>query len=93
MESPTARDIYIVQTKRKMTSYIAREKEPLSKLVKFIKTRCEKKGIPLQDLQKILTEIKRESVEPFLDRSKKSYQPERLTRYENLCKELGVKVN
>lgn len=47
-----------------------------------------------EDLQRILVEIRRETVDPFLEPSKgKLYQPKRLTRFESLCQELGLKVS
>ena len=92
MERSFARKFFIPQIKGRIASYVAREKEPLSKLVRYIKTMCEKYAITNKDLRQILTEIKSESVVPFLEPSKGLlYQPKRLARFENLCRELGLR--
>lgn len=93
MEGPFARKFFIPQIEGRIRSYVARELEPLPKLVKYIRTMRRKYRITVQDLQRILTNVKKESVDPFLDHSKGIlYQPKRLARLDELCQELGLKV-
>jgi len=93
MEPSFARKFFLPQIKGRIASYVARETEPLDKLVKYIKTMRRKYGITSQDLLQILAEVKIETVDPFLDPSKATlYQPKRLSRFESLCRELRVKV-
>jgi len=81
------KEFFISQIKGRMASYVARETEPLDKLVKYIKTMCERYGVTSQELQRILNEIRSESVDPFLEPSKGIlYQPGRLARFENLSR-------
>jgi len=93
MEPSFARKFLILQIKGRVVSYVAREPEPLSKLVKHVRTMCKRYRIALEDLKQILIEVKKESVEPFLDSSRTFYQPIRLVRFERLCRELGIKVD
>ena len=93
VESLFARKFFIPQIEGRIRSYVAREPEPLPKLVKYIRTMCRKYGITAQDLQRSLTNVKKESVDPFLDASRGLYQPKRLARFNELCRELGLKVN
>ena len=54
---------------------------------------CEKYLITDQELEKILEYVKAEVVIPFLNPSRGSlYQPERLDRFKNLCRELNINV-
>ena len=86
----SAREIFISQIKGRIRAYVVREKEPRSKLVKYIKTMCKRYAITHQELKRILIQVRTENVEPFLNSSKGSfYQPERLTRFKDLCRELG----
>jgi hypothetical protein len=85
---------YISQIKGKIESYIVSEKEPLSKLIKYIRTIREKHQITNPELRRILRQIKYEVVIPFLKPSGGVlYQPERLARFEKLCHELGVQLD
>ncbi|OYT57295.1 MAG: hypothetical protein B6U76_01365 [Desulfurococcales archaeon ex4484_217_2] len=93
MEPSFAKKFFIPQIKGRIVSYVVRESEPLDKLVKYVRTMCKKYGITLEDLRQILVEVKKESVEPFLDSSRTFYQPIRLVRFEKLCRELGIEVN
>ncbi|RLG01972.1 MAG: hypothetical protein DRN49_00125 [Thaumarchaeota archaeon] len=94
MEPRFARKFFLPQIRERIRSYIVREREPLSKLVKYIKTMCKKYDITSQDLRQILAEVRRESVKPFLDPSKGIlYQPKRLSRFEKLCRELEIEVS
>ena len=49
---------------------------------------CDKYGFTRQELKTILTEAKRESVDPFLEPDTSMYQPERLGRYHKLLGEI-----
>ena len=70
--------------KGKIQSYVARESEPISKIIKYIKTLSKKYGITTPDLRQIIDEVKRETVEPF------SYQPSRLERLSKLTVHLNL---
>ena len=89
MVSEAVQEFFIPQIKGRIESYIAREKEPLSKLVKYIRTMQAKYEINMDELSKILNQVKK-SIDPFLDPHEGLYRPERLDRYNKLREELGI---
>lgn len=90
----SARNYFISQVRGRIESYVGNEKEPFFKLVKYIRTMCKKYAITNQELKEILEHIKAEIVIPFLTPSRGSlYQPKRLDRFENLCRELNINVD
>jgi len=71
---------------------VERESEPLDKLVKYIRTMCERRGISWEDVIRILKEIWEERVRRYLDPPRGVfYQPKRRERFESLCRKLSIK--
>jgi len=88
------KNLVLLQIKGRIESYVGREKEPLSKLTKYIKTMCIKYQITDQELKQILKEVESEIVKPFLKYSGGLlYQPERLDRFKKLCQELEIVID
>ncbi|MHA1595518.1 MAG: hypothetical protein ACTSXX_12400 [Candidatus Baldrarchaeia archaeon] len=88
----TPKELYLAQIKGRIGSYVERESEPLSKLVRYIRTMCERRGINWEDIRKILKEVWEERVKRYLDPSRGVfYQPKRRERFESLCRELSIK--
>ncbi len=84
------KEFFLKQIEGKIRSYVAQGKESLHKVAKYIKTVSTKYGIPSQEIRQVITKVREETVEPFLN-PKGIYRPERLRRFEDLCKELGFK--
>jgi hypothetical protein len=89
----TPKEFFTPQMKGRIKSYLARESEPLPKLVKYLRTMGEKYGYSKEELQLIVLQAKKESVDPFLNPGSGFYQPQRLDRYHKLCEFLGLRVN
>jgi len=84
------KELLLAQIKGRIQSYIAREKEPITKIVKYIKTMIQKHGITKEEIKQILQQVKQETIEPFLNPQSPLYRPERLERYKRLLKELQI---
>ena len=83
----TAEQWHYAWCKGKAESYIAKEKESISKVVKTLKTAVRKGTISERKLKSILAEVERDTVEAF---RQYDFYTERRNRLDELRKSLGI---
>ncbi len=83
------------EVKGHVRSYVEGKSQSLDKTVKMIRTKCKNYNISEQELRSILIQVEREAVEPYLKQPKHSklYQPERLVRFKEVCRRLGIDID
>lgn len=75
--------------KGRITAYVSRGKEKPERIIKSIRTTMAKGNLGSEALERILQEVERESVQPFL--GEPWNQPKRLERFRLIKEQLEYK--